>query len=138
MINDNITSVRDSLAALATQLCQCCADMSQTVNAGFANAETAANARQMANMQQLFGLQSTMQTGFNGTTAGLADLKYTVATENCADRAAVSDGIRDVLAATQAQTQAILDKMCQDKIDAKNDEIGRLRQEIAMKDLGER
>lgn len=50
--------------------------------------------------------------------AGLADLKYTVATENCADRAALSDGLREVLAATQAQTQTILDKLCQQEIDA--------------------
>jgi hypothetical protein len=59
-----------------------------------------------------------------------ADLKYTIATENCADRAALSDGIRDILTATNAQTQRILDVMCQDKIDAKNDTISQLRQEL--------
>ena len=60
----------------------------------------------------------------------IADLKYTVATDNCADRAALSDGLRDVLTATQAQTQRILDQLCQDKIDAKNDTINQLRQEL--------
>jgi hypothetical protein len=59
-----------------------------------------------------------------------ADLKYTIATENCADRAAISDGIRDVIAANTASTQAILDRLCQDKIDAKNDTINQLRQEL--------
>ena len=53
-----------------------------------------------------------------------------MATENCADRAALSDGIRDVLAATQNQTQRILDQLCADKIDAKNDTIAQLRQEL--------
>ena len=62
--------------------------------------------------------------------AGIADLKYTVATENCADRQAVSDGIRDILTATQAQTQAILNQLCNDKIEAKNDTIAQLRSEL--------
>jgi hypothetical protein len=53
-----------------------------------------------------------------------------VATEACADRAAVNDALRDVIAANTASTQRILDQLCQDKIDAKNDEISQLRQEL--------
>lgn len=52
------------------------------------------------------------------------------ATENCADRAALSDGIREVIASNTASTQRILDQLCQDKIDAKNDTIAQLRQEL--------
>lgn len=104
------------------------------VNAGIANAaaqaEISANARQMANIQQLFGIQSALQNCCCENRAGLADLKYTVATENCADRAAVSEGIRDLLAATQAQTQTILTQLCNDKIEAKNDTIAQLRSEL--------
>lgn len=145
-------SVSNGFANTATQLCNgfgevqqsLCngfAGVNQTVNSGFANAETAANARQMANMNQNFGIQTAMMQGFNniGTQfadcccenrLGLADLKYTVATENCADRAALSDGIRDVIASQTASTQRILDQLCSDKIDAKNDEIAQLRQEL--------
>ena len=104
------------------------------VNAGIANAsaqaEISANARQMANMQQLFRIQSTQQQCCCDTRAGIADLRYTVATEACADRAAVSDALRDVIAANTASTQRILDQLCQDKIDAKNDTIAQLRQEL--------
>ena len=146
LMNDNITSIRDGVHNLSTQLCNCCADMSATVNSGFANAEQSANARQMANMQQAFTSQTAMANGFNNVTSqladcccenrlGTADLKYTIATENCADRAAISDGIRDLLANQTANTQKILDQLCADKIDAKNDEISALRQQIAMKDL---
>lgn len=145
-------SVSNGFANTATQLCNGFGDVqqslcngfagvNQTVNSGFANAETAANARQMANMNQNFGMQTAMMQGFNsiGTQfadcccenrLGLADLKYTVATENCADRAALSDGIRDVIANQTASTQRILDQLCADKIDAKNDEIAQLRQEV--------
>ena len=146
MINDGITSIRDGIGNLSTQLCNCCSDMQMSVANGFANAETAANARQMANMQTAFAGQTAMSQGFNNVQSQLAqcccdnrlasaDLKYTIATENCADRAAISDGIRDVIASQTASTQRILDQLCQDKIDAKNDEIANLRQQIAMKDL---
>jgi hypothetical protein len=89
----------------------------------------------MADMQQTFGLQSALQSCCCENRLGTADLKATVISENCNDRAVLSDGIRDIMAANSANTQRILDQLCQDKIDAKNDEIANLRQQIAMKDL---
>lgn len=146
MINDGITSIRDSISGLSTQLCNCCGDVQMALANGFAGVEQGANARQIANMQTAFGLQNAVNQGFNGVNSnlancccenrlGIADLKYTVATENCADRAALNDGVRDIIANQTAGTQRILDQLCQDKIDAKNDEIANLRQQIAMKDL---
>ena len=135
MLNDGITSIRDGLAALSTQLCNCCGDMQMALANGFAGVEQGANARQMANMQSIFGVQSALQECCCENRANIADLKYTVATENCADRQALSDGVRDIIASQTAGTQRILDQLCQDKIDAKNDEIANLRQQIAMKDL---
>lgn len=130
MLNDNITSIRDGVYGIGTQLCNGFAGVNANVANGFAQAEIADNSRQMANMQQLFGVQSALQNCCCENRAGLADVKYTIATENCADRAALSDGIRDVISATQSQTQAILDRLCQDKIDQKNDTISQLRQEL--------
>jgi len=148
MLNDNITSIRDGVYGLSNQLCNCCGDMRDTVNQGFYSAEIAAANRQMANMNQAFGLQNAINSGFNATQAQLAncccenraataDLKYTIATEICADRAALSDGIRDVIASQTASTQRILDQLCADKIDAKNDEIAQLRQQLNMATLRE-
>lgn len=67
--------------------------------------------------------------------AGLADLKYTIATENCADRQAVTDALREVIASNTANTQAILDKMCQQEIDALKAENERLRMESYLANL---
>lgn len=141
MLNNNVTSIRDSIGNLSTQLCNCCGDVQMALCNGFAGVEQGANARQIANMQTAFGMQTAMNQGFNSLGSqfadcccenrlGLADLKYTVATENCADRAAISDGIRDVIANQTAGVQRILDQLCSDKIDAKNDEIAQLRQEL--------
>ena len=119
MLNDNITSIRDGINGV-----------NATIANGFAQAEIANNSRQMADMNQMFGIQSSLQNCCCENRANIADLKYTVATENCADRQVVSDGIRDILAATQAQTQAILTQLCNDKIEQKNDTIAQLRSEL--------
>ena len=129
-LHDSITSVHDGVNNLATQLCGCCGDLQMSIANGFSQAEIAENARQMASMQQLFGVQSAIQNGTCENRAGIADVKYTIATENCADRAAISDGIRDILANQTASVQRILDQLCQDKIDSKNETIQQLRQEL--------
>ncbi len=147
-LNDNITSIRDGVYGLSNQLCNCCGDIQMSLANGFAGVEQGANARQIANMQTAFATQNAINQGFNSTQAQLAncccenrlasaDLKYTIATENCADRAALSDGIRDVIASQTASTQAILDKLCQQEIDAKNDTIAQLRQQLNMATLRE-
>ncbi len=69
MINDNITSVRDGISSLSTQLCGCCGDMQMALANGFAGVEQGANSRQMANMNQNFALQTAMLQGFNGVQA---------------------------------------------------------------------
>lgn len=141
MLNGNIAAIQQGVNGLQTQLCNCCGDVQMSLANGFAGVEQSANARQIANMQTAFGMQNAMTQGFNGVQSslancccenrlGLADLKYTVATENCADRAALSDGVRDIIAAQTAGTQRILDQLCQDKIDEKNDTIAQLRQEL--------
>ena len=116
-----ISGVQNSLTSgfgdLQTALCGGFAGVNAGIANGFAQSEIAANSRQMASMNQNFSMQSALQNCCCENRAGLADLKYTIATENCADRAAISDGIRDILAATQAQTQVIIDKMCQQEID---------------------
>lgn len=141
MMNNNITGIRDSIGNLSTQLCNCCSDVQMSLANGFAGVEQGANARQMANMNQAFAAQTAMAQGFNNLSSQFADcccenrlanadLKYTIATENCADRAALSDGIRDIITNQTSNTQRILDQLCADKIDAKNDEIAQLRQEV--------
>lgn len=141
MLNNNVTSIRDSIGNLSTQLCNCCGDIQMALCNGFAGVEQGANARQIANMQTAFGMQTAMNQGFNSLGSqfadcccenrlGLANLANVVQTENCADRQALNEGVRDIIASQTAGTQRILDQLCADKIDAKNDEIAQLRQEL--------
>ncbi len=146
MLNDNITSIRDGISDISTQLCNGFNGVTNAVNVAQNAVAQQLYTNQIADLERSFAAQTANTQGMTALQSQLAqcccdnrlatnDLKYTIATENCADRAALSDGLRDVLTATQAQTQRILDQLCQDKIDAKNDEISALRQQIAMKDL---
>lgn len=137
MINNNITSIRDGIGNLSTQLCNCCADMNQTVSNGFAQAEIANNARQMASMNQNFALQSALQECCCENRAGIADLKYTVATENCADRTQSMQNTRDIIENATRNTQAILDKLCQQEIDALKTQNVSLQNQLNMATLRE-
>jgi hypothetical protein len=138
---NGIASINNGINSLSNQICNSTANVTQSLNSGFANAETSANARQMANMNQSFANQTAMNQGFNNLQSQLANcccenrlatanLNSTILAENCADRSALSDGIRDLLTNQTNNTQRILDQMCQDKIDAKNDTIAQLRSEL--------
>lgn len=131
-LNNAVTS---GFGDMATQMCGGFAGVNASIANGFAQSEIAANSRQMANMQQTFGVQSALQNCCCENRANIADLKYTVATENCADRSALSDGIRDIITNQTMNTQRILDTLCQDKIDAKNEQIISLQNSLNMANL---
>lgn len=141
MINDGITSIRDGIGNLSTQLCNCCGDMQMALANGFAGVEQGANARQMANMNQNFGLQTAMLQGFNGVQSqfadcccenrlGIANLGADIAREACATRTSDTQNTQAILNVVNGGIQSIKDQLCQDKIDTKNDEIAQLRQEL--------
>lgn len=135
-----------AIGGINQALCSGFAGINATVNQGFATAEASENARQIANMQQTFALQSQLAQCCCDNRLATANLQSTVLAENCADRAAVSDGIRDVLANQTANTQAlinttnqavqgVMDKICQLELDAKNQRIADLQQQLTMANL---
>lgn len=129
------TSLTSGFVDTAAALCNGFAGVNSAVSNGFAQAEIAANSRQMADMNQNFALQSQLAQCCCDNRLASADLKYTIATENCADRTALNEGIRDILESQNNGIQRILDTMCQDKIDAKNERIADLERQLTMANL---
>lgn len=145
-LSNQIEGVRDGVYGLSNQMCNSTSDIVSAVNNGFANAEVSNNARQIANMNQAFNSQISTLQGFNGlqksldnccceNRLGIANLNSTILSENCADRAALADGLKDVLINQTANTQRILDQLCNDKIDEKNEKIRDLERQLSMADL---
>lgn len=160
-LNNSVQGISTQLcnccADINGNLCNGFAGVNATVNNGFANAEQSANSRQMANMQQNYSNQlSTLQSlnGINSAIAstgcdireGIAGVNYNnalqtqtitsqIASENCQDRAVLQEGIRDIITNQTNGVQRILDQMCNDKIDAKNEKIADLERQLSMADL---
>ena len=131
-INGLQSAVTSGFGDLQTALCGGFAGVNAGIANGFAQAEIAANSRQMADMNQTFALQSALQNCCCENRLATANLTSIVQQENCADRAAISDGLRDVLVAQNANTQRILDTLCKDKIDEKNEKILELQNQLNM------
>ena len=115
-LQNSITSgfgdVQLGLAGINQNICQTGNAITGAVRDGFYGAEIAANGRAMSTMQQLFGVQTAISGVGTGTQAGLADLKYTIASEACATRAA-----------SNADRQMIMDKLCQLELDGVKSEL---------------
>ena len=105
------------------------------INTALANAEVSRCNSQANVLQTLNTLSMGLQNCCCENRAGVADLKYTVATEACADRNALSQALANVVAQNNANTQAILDKMCQQELDALKTQNANLQTQLNMANL---
>ena len=129
-LHDSVTSVRDGVSNLATQLCGCCGDIQNTLCSGFAGVTASVNGAQNALAQQLysneiaslnrsFAEQTANTAGFNGVQSSLCDIRYGSATNT-----------RDIIDSQTRGTQAILDKLCALELDGYKRENDQLRSQI--------
>jgi hypothetical protein len=152
-LHDSVTSVRDGISALSTQLCDCCGNMQLAMANGFNGvnnsvfgAQTAIsqqmNANEIASLNRSFAEQTANTQGFTGVNTGIADLKYTVATENCADRYEAAQNASNIINAITAGVQSIKDDLCADRLanaqretEAERRENANLRSQLNMAQL---
>lgn len=172
MIQTTLQGIQTQGQNLATQLCECCGNLQMALSNGFAGVNNALcngfNQTQVGMLNGFNAIQNTVNQGFNGTQMGMmqgfnatqmqtaqlasdiqlgnAQQTATILAENCADRAALSDGVRDIIAAQAANTQRqidnqnmwgqrLADQLCQYRLEDKDETIAQLRQQISMKDL---
>ena len=123
MLGTQVMGIQNAITSgfgdVQTALCGGFAGVNANISTGFAQAEIGANSRQMANMNQMFGLQSAFQDCCCENRLATCQPQNLVQNEGAATRLAI-----------QNQTQQILDKMCQQEIEQKNDTIAQLRSEL--------
>ena len=128
--NDSVNARFDA-AGLANQI----TGVQNAVVDGFASAEIAncnramtamqtAHQAEVTGLQQNFALQTQLSNCCCENRQAIAQLGSDLAREACADRQAVADGV-----------QRILDQMCNDKIDSKNEKIVELQNQINIANL---
>jgi hypothetical protein len=152
-LSNQVEGVRDGISALSTQLCGSTADITSAITNGFYGAEISANNRQMADMQQNYNNQISTLQSFNTLNSSLnqcccenrlatCQTQNIVQNEGNATRFADANNTRDIITNATANTQAILDKLCQLELDgvkaqveAKNDRIVELQRQLTAADL---
>lgn len=139
-ISDNITSVRDGISGLSTQICGGFGDTQMSLANGFNSVNSSINAaqnalaqqnyaNQIASLERSYAAQTANTAGLTNLSAQLAncccenrsatqDVKYTIATEACNTRAA-----------NTANTQAILDKLCALELDGVKSQLAQAQRE---------
>ena len=129
--NSNIAAgtaaIQHDLCDVGLQACQ----NTNTLQAAISNSTFAGLQNTFGLTQQLSGMQAAQKLANCQTdqmiSTALAQLNYNIATENCADRQAVTDGIRDVIENNNANTRSILDFLVQDRISALQNENAALK-----------
>ena len=139
MLGTQISGIQNSITSgfgdVATALCGGFAGVNASIN-GAQNAITQQMYQNtIADMERSFGVQTQLQNCCCENRASVADLKYTVATEACADRSAISDALQKVIAENNASTQKILDKMCQQEIEALKAQNAALQNQVNLQAL---
>ena len=134
-LSNQLDTVNSGIYSLSNQLCNTGHDITSAISNGFYNSEISANNRAMNQMQDTFALSRQFADCCCENRLATQDLKSTVISENCADRALLADSLKDVLISQTANTQRILDQLCNDKIDAKNEKILDLQRQLDMADL---
>ena len=134
-IGDLSTAVTTGFGNVATQLCGGFAGVNATVNGAQNALAQQLYTNQIADLERSFAAQTASTQGMNAIQAQLAscccenraatqDVKYTIATEACANRAN-----------STANTQMILDKLCALELDGYKRENDQLRTQLNMANL---
>ena len=144
MLGTQINGIQNSITSgfgdVQTALCGGFAG----VNAGIAAAQNGITQQmytnQIADLERSFAAQTANTQGMNALQAQLAqcccdnraataDLKYTVATENCQDRTQAMQNTRDIIDSQTRSTQAILDKLCALELDGVKAQLAQAQRE---------
>lgn len=141
MVGNIQNAVTSGFGDVQTALCGGFAGVNATVNGAQNAISQQLYANQLSDLERSYAAQTASMQGMNAiqsqlaqcccdNRAATADVKYTIATEACNTRATDTQNTQGILNAINGGIQSIKDQLCADKIDAKNDEIAQLRQEV--------
>lgn len=140
-INGIQGAVTSGFGDVQTALCGGFAGVTAAVNGAQNAVSQQLYTNQIADLERSFAAQTAQTQSANALQAQLAqcccenraataDLKYTVATENCADRYEAAQNTQSIITAITAGIQSIKDDLCQDRLEAERRENQNLRSEL--------
>lgn len=145
-VNSGFGDTALGISGLSRQICETGSDVTAAVTGAQNSITQQLYNNEIGSLNRSFAAQTAVDNRLDSLDMSLQkcccdnqlateSLRYTVATENAADRAALSDGIRDVITAQTAGTQRILDKLCDQELQAERRENDQLRTQLNMANL---
>lgn len=139
-LQTTVTSVRDGISDLSTQVCNGFGNVQlglangfNGVNNSIFGAQTAIsqqlNTNEIASLNRSYAEQAANQQGFNGVQSGIADLRYTTAKESCDTRTQAAMNTRDIIDAIKGGDQMIYDKLCALELDGVKTQLAQAQRE---------
>lgn len=139
-LNGIQSSVTSGFGDVQTALCGGFAGVNASINGAQSAITGQMYANTIADLERSFAAQTAQTAGMNvlqsqlaqcccDNRAATADLKYTVATENCADRTQSMMNTRDIIDSQTRGTQAILDKLCALELDGVKGQLAQAQRE---------
>jgi len=144
MLNTQIMGVQNSITSgfgdVQTALCGGFAGVNASINGAQNAISQQMYTNQIADMERSFAAQTAQTAGMTAlqsqlaqcccdNRAATADLKYTVATEECATRNNSTMNARDIIDSQNRGTQAILDKLCALELDGVKNQLAQAQRE---------
>lgn len=119
--------VERGISAIQQGICDSTYALNNAINTGFSNAELSRCNQQSALMQQLNNMAMQAQNCCCETQRAIDGVNYNMATNTCALQNTMNNNTRDIIDNANANSRAILDYLCQDKISTLQAENQSLR-----------
>ena len=145
-LGDLSNAVTSGFGDVQTALCGGFAGVNASINGAQNEISQQLYTNQIADMERSFNAQTAVSGGIQGVSSQLAQCccdnrlatcqtQNIIQNEGNQTRFADANNTRDLLQNQTANTQAILDKLCQLELDAKNDKINDLERQLTMANL---
>ena len=121
------SSVVSKLDGITQGICDSTYALNNAINTGFSNAELSRCNQQAALIQQLNNMAMQAQNCCCETQRAIDGVNYNMATNTCALQNTMNNNTRDIIDNANANSRAILDYLCQDKISTLQAENQSLR-----------
>ncbi|MCI9193223.1 MAG: hypothetical protein HFE93_04865 [Acutalibacter muris] len=133
----NFNGLENAVRGVTQGLCDGFYAMQNSINGlgmnvmqGFSQAELSRCNQQAALMQQLYQMGYNQQDCCCQTQRAIEGVNYNLATQGCDTRNTIQNSTRDIIDSQNSGFRAILDKMCQQEIAAKDAQIAAQNQRI--------
>ena len=111
-----VNNLDSGIRAIQNGICQSTYELTNAINSGFSSAELSRCNQQAALMQQLNNMAMNQQNCCCETREAIQGVNYNLATQSCSIQNTINSNSRDIIENQNANSRAILDYLCQDKI----------------------